>query len=69
MTPLVIGTRIISDAQVAASPTIVILKTLDVSFMLLENMIVILTTLHLSFMLLANIYSTGITHDNYHLWS
>jgi hypothetical protein len=53
--------------QVAASPTIVILTTLDVSFMFPKKMIVILTSLDVSFMLQENIYSTGITHDNYHL--
>ncbi len=43
--------------QLGASLTIVILTTLEVSFMLLE----------LSFMLLKNIYSTGITQDDSHL--
>ncbi len=52
--------------QVAASPTIVILKTLDVSLMLPKKMIVILTCLDVSFMLQENIYSTGITHDGLH---
>ena len=44
-------------AQLGASPMIIILTTLEVSFLLLE----------LSITLLENIYSTGVTHDNYHL--
>ncbi len=33
-----------------------------------SHMIVILTTPEVSFKLLENIYSTGITHDDRHLW-
>ncbi len=40
-----------------ASPMIIILTTLEVTLLLLE----------LSITLLDNIYSTGVTHDNYHL--
>jgi hypothetical protein len=43
--------------QLGASLTIVILMTLEVSFMLLES----------SIRLLENIYSTGFTHDDRHL--
>jgi hypothetical protein len=45
--------------QLGASLTIIILMTLEVSFMLIVT----------SIMLLDNIYSTGITHDNCHLQS
>jgi hypothetical protein len=50
---------IIMMLQLGALHRIIILTTLDVSFMLLE----------LSIMLLENIYSTGVTHDNRHLQS
>jgi hypothetical protein len=43
--------------QLGASPMIIILTTLEVSCLLLE----------LSITLLDNIFSTGVTHDNYHL--
>jgi hypothetical protein len=43
----------------AASLTIVILTTLEVSFLLLD----------LSIMLLEKICNTGVTHDDHHLWS
>jgi len=43
--------------QFVASLTIVILMTLEVSFMLPE----------LSIMLLENIYSSGDTHDHHHI--
>jgi hypothetical protein len=45
--------------QIVASLMIVILMTVEVSFMFLES----------SIMLLENIFSTGITHDGRHLQS
>ncbi len=45
--------------QIVASLMIVILTTLEVSFMLLDS----------SITLLENIYSTGVTHDDCHLRS
>ena len=48
--------------QVVASQMIIILMTLEVSFMLLANI-----SLEVSFMLLANIYSRGVTHDDCHV--
>jgi hypothetical protein len=43
--------------QLGASLTIVILTTLEMSFMLLET----------SITLLENIYSTGVTHDDHNM--
>ncbi len=51
--------------QLRASAMIIILTTLEMSFMLLELSIMLL---ELSIMLRENINSIGITHDDRHLW-